>query len=81
MDADAQKRFDLITSNLAEVLNPEIIQGILAEGKNPRVYWFVNSSRAIKNRRLTMLQGNSDDRPPPYRILPSCFKDCATPQG
>ena len=33
------ERFALISENLAEVLNPEIIEGILAEGRNPRVYW------------------------------------------
>lgn len=44
MDARAKERFDLITANLAEVLNPEIIEGILAEGRNPRVYWGMLSS-------------------------------------
>lgn len=43
MDARAKERFDLITANLAEVLNPEIIEGILAEGRNPRVYWGMHS--------------------------------------
>jgi tyrosyl-tRNA synthetase len=37
LDANAQSRFDLINENLAEIMNPEIIKGILAEGKNPRV--------------------------------------------
>jgi tyrosyl-tRNA synthetase len=39
MDAEAQKRFDLIKENLAEVLNPEIIENILAEGRHPKIYW------------------------------------------
>ncbi|KAJ5173165.1 hypothetical protein N7492_005758 [Penicillium capsulatum] len=39
MDASAKARFDLIRENLGEILNPEIIEGILAEGRNPRVYW------------------------------------------
>lgn len=39
MDAAAKARFDLITENLAETLNPEIIESILAEGRNPRIYW------------------------------------------
>ncbi|KAJ5317772.1 hypothetical protein PENANT_c004G04920 [Penicillium antarcticum] len=39
MDSAAQARYDLITNNLAEVLDPEIIQKILAEGRNPRIYW------------------------------------------
>lgn len=39
MDAAAKARLDLITENLAETLNPEIIENILAEGRNPRIYW------------------------------------------
>ncbi|KAJ5994294.1 tyrosine tRNA ligase [Penicillium sp. IBT 35674x] len=39
MELTAKERFDLIRENLAEVLNPEIIEGILAEGRNPRIYW------------------------------------------
>ncbi|KAJ5082284.1 hypothetical protein N7532_011327 [Penicillium argentinense] len=39
LDANAQGRFDLINENLAEMMNPEIIEQILAEGRNPRVYW------------------------------------------
>ncbi|KAK3938683.1 hypothetical protein QBC46DRAFT_161028 [Diplogelasinospora grovesii] len=39
MELDAKARYALISENLAEVLNPEIIEGILAEGRNPRVYW------------------------------------------
>ncbi|OJJ61920.1 hypothetical protein ASPSYDRAFT_54868 [Aspergillus sydowii CBS 593.65] len=39
MDAAAKARLDLITENLAETLNPEIIESILAEGRNPRIYW------------------------------------------
>ncbi|OJJ44435.1 hypothetical protein ASPZODRAFT_101537 [Penicilliopsis zonata CBS 506.65] len=39
MDSAAQARYDLISENLAEVLNPEIIEKILAEGRNPRIYW------------------------------------------
>ncbi|OJK03598.1 hypothetical protein ASPACDRAFT_75151 [Aspergillus aculeatus ATCC 16872] len=39
MDSAAQARFDLIRENLAEVLNPEILEGILAEGRHPRIYW------------------------------------------
>ncbi|PLB38056.1 tyrosine--tRNA ligase TYS1 [Aspergillus candidus] len=36
---DAKQKFDLITENLAEVLNPEIIEGILAEGRSLKIYW------------------------------------------
>jgi tyrosyl-tRNA synthetase len=39
MESSAQARFDLIRENLAEILNPELIESILAEGRNPRVYW------------------------------------------
>ncbi|RAO66302.1 uncharacterized protein BHQ10_002314 [Talaromyces amestolkiae] len=39
MDATAQARFNLIRENLDEVLNPEIVEAILAEGRNPRIYW------------------------------------------
>ncbi|KAL4941053.1 hypothetical protein BDV06DRAFT_223466 [Aspergillus oleicola] len=39
MDAAAKARFDLINENLAEFLNPEIIEAVLAEGRNPRIYW------------------------------------------
>ncbi|KAJ5813165.1 tyrosyl-tRNA synthetase [Penicillium robsamsonii] len=39
MDAAAKARFDLISDNLAEVLNPELIETILKEGRNPRIYW------------------------------------------
>ncbi|CAI4211937.1 unnamed protein product [Parascedosporium putredinis] len=35
----AEERFALIQENLEEVLNPEIIQKILNEGKNPKIYW------------------------------------------
>lgn len=34
-----EERLALIKENLAEVLNPEIIESILAEGKNPKIYW------------------------------------------
>ncbi|KAL2827378.1 hypothetical protein BDW59DRAFT_144177 [Aspergillus cavernicola] len=39
MDPKAKERFDLIVENLAEILNPEIIETVLAEGRNPRIYW------------------------------------------
>lgn len=37
-----------INSNLAEFLNPEIIQDILKSGRNPRVYW----GTAVRTMRL-----------------------------
>jgi len=36
---EARERLALISENLAEVLNPELIESVLAEGRNPRVYW------------------------------------------
>lgn len=39
MALSAEQRFDLIKENLGEVLNPELIESILKEGRNPRVYW------------------------------------------
>ena len=35
----AEERIALIRENLAEMLNPEIIEKILAEGRNPKIYW------------------------------------------
>ncbi|KAM5342716.1 hypothetical protein ACJ41O_013682 [Fusarium nematophilum] len=34
-----EERLSLIRENLAEVLNAEIIESILAEGRNPKIYW------------------------------------------
>lgn len=39
MDDKAKERFALISENLAEFLNPEIIENILAEGRDPKIYW------------------------------------------
>ncbi|KAJ5084443.1 tyrosyl-tRNA synthetase [Penicillium alfredii] len=39
MASSAKSRFDLIRENLGEILNPELIENVLAEGRNPRVYW------------------------------------------
>jgi tyrosyl-tRNA synthetase len=38
-DIEAKTRFSLIKENLAEILNPEIIENILAEGRHPKIYW------------------------------------------
>ncbi|KAI0403994.1 tyrosyl-tRNA synthetase [Xylaria palmicola] len=37
--SNSSERFALIRENLAEFLNPEIIETILNEGRNPRIYW------------------------------------------
>ncbi|KAF4582205.1 tyrosyl-tRNA synthetase [Ophiocordyceps camponoti-floridani] len=34
-----EERLGLIRENLAEMLNPEIIENILKDGRNPKVYW------------------------------------------
>ncbi|PNY25952.1 Tyrosine-tRNA ligase [Tolypocladium capitatum] len=35
----ASERLALIRENLAEILNPEILEKILEEGRNPKIYW------------------------------------------
>lgn len=35
----ADERLALITENLQEVLNKDIIETILAEGRSPKIYW------------------------------------------
>lgn len=44
---NASDRFALINENLAEVLNPELIESILAEGRNPKIYWGMRTPRPI----------------------------------
>jgi len=34
-----EERLSLINENLAEILNPEIIEKVLDEGRDPRIYW------------------------------------------
>jgi tyrosyl-tRNA synthetase len=36
---NADERLALIKENLAEFLNPEILETIVHEGRNPRIYW------------------------------------------
>jgi len=38
-DLKPEERIALIKENLAEFLNPEIIESIISEGRNPRIYW------------------------------------------
>lgn len=35
----ANEKLALIKENLAEILNPEVIERVLADGRNPRIYW------------------------------------------
>ena len=37
----AEEKFELITRDLQEVLGPDIIKNILAEGRTPKCYWGV----------------------------------------
>ncbi len=39
MGLSASERFALISENLAEFLDPQVIQGILDEGRDPKIYW------------------------------------------
>jgi tyrosyl-tRNA synthetase len=34
-----EERLALIRENLAEILNPEIIEGAMNEGRNPKIYF------------------------------------------
>jgi len=34
-----EERLALINVNLAEVLNPEIIENVINEGRDPKIYW------------------------------------------
>jgi hypothetical protein len=36
---ELQERLALINENLVEVLNPELIEQPLAEGRSPKIYW------------------------------------------
>ncbi|KAF2842633.1 tyrosyl-tRNA synthetase [Patellaria atrata CBS 101060] len=36
---EVPEKLALINENLAEILNPELIERVLAEGRNPRIYW------------------------------------------
>jgi hypothetical protein len=36
---ELQEKLALINENLVEVLNPELIEKPLAEGRNPKIYW------------------------------------------
>lgn len=42
--ADASEKLALISENLTEILNPEIIEKILAEGRHPKIYWGMSMS-------------------------------------
>ena len=41
LDSRSSERIALIKENLIEILNVEVIERVLAEGRNPRIYWGV----------------------------------------
>ncbi|KAI1197668.1 tyrosyl-tRNA synthetase [Nemania serpens] len=55
----AGERIALIKENLAEFLNPEIIEAIINEGRNPRIYWVVVVTVASKARDGQSTTGHS----------------------
>jgi tyrosyl-tRNA synthetase len=36
---ETKEKLALIYENLAEILNPEILEKPLKEGRNPKIYW------------------------------------------
>jgi tyrosyl-tRNA synthetase len=40
------EKLELIKVNLAEVLNPEILESVFAQGRSPRIYWGKSISKA-----------------------------------
>jgi hypothetical protein len=71
---DARERFALISENLAEILNPELIGHVLAEGRNPRIYWGTlhDFPLQLSNSMLTAVfysARDGYDRTPSLRIL------------
>jgi tyrosyl-tRNA synthetase len=47
---EAPQRLSLIRENLAEILNPEIIEKIVNDGGNPKVYWGESEPHATVKR-------------------------------
>jgi len=77
---EARERLALISENLAEVLNPELIESVLAEGRNPRVYWgeFYNTLPLL--RGIMLIVGspstrNGHDGTPSLWILRPSFEN------
>ncbi|KAK8086822.1 tyrosyl-tRNA synthetase- class Ib [Apiospora phragmitis] len=60
---DATARYALIKENLAEVLDAPIIENILAEGRNPKIYW--GKYRDHGPPALRLLRARRQDRPVP----------------
>lgn len=55
---NADERFALISENLQEVLNPDVIKTILAEGRDPKVYWVGYSDRDVMWRSIGDILAN-----------------------
>jgi len=43
----------IITNNLAEVLNVEILEKVLAEGRSPKIYWGTPEPTSSKDASLS----------------------------
>ena len=69
---EIQEKLALINENIAEVLNPELIERPLAEGRNPRIYW-VRSYSTTYLPKLNMLTifflGDCNNRQAALRIF------------
>jgi hypothetical protein len=59
-----EERLALIRVNLAEVLNPEILENVINEGCDPRIYWGRLSDCCIKG-----IPANSHDRQEPPQLV------------
>ncbi|KAG6375026.1 tyrosyl-tRNA synthetase [Boletus reticuloceps] len=46
-EEEVEKKYNLITRRLDEVLGGDIIKGILAEGRSPKAYWGNRSNRTL----------------------------------
>ena len=55
--ASKESKLELIRENLAEVLNPEIIDEVLEKGETLKIYWGMSLLRLIAVWRLGQLVG------------------------
>jgi len=71
---EMQEKLALINENLVEVLNPELIERPLAEGRNPRIYWvrsYSNTYLPQLNMLTIFFLGDCNDRQAALRIFAS----------
>lgn len=77
---DRNERFELIKENLAEVLNPEIIESILVDGRSPKIYWGEYfPSTAVSITLILPTVRYRDDRPSSLRIFCPCDQTWTVP--